>query len=80
MPQTRRDSSLQDRDRKGCSTYFDIGYTRPCRPGYFISTGSGIEVDFTYLFQRHSGMDLIDVDCELILNALNLTIKVRGDH
>jgi hypothetical protein len=43
---------------------------------WFIGAGSGIIEEFSYLLQRHAGMDLINVDCELILDALNLAIGV----
>jgi hypothetical protein len=47
---------------------------------WFVGAGSGIIEEFSYLFQRHAGMDLINVDCELILDALNLTIGVMDGH
>jgi hypothetical protein len=35
-------------------------------------------VEFAYFFQRHPGMDLIDVYCELVLDALHLAMEFRG--
>jgi hypothetical protein len=82
MPRTHPDSSPQDQGRKGCSACFDIGCTQPCRPVWFIGPGSEVELrqEVTHFLQRHPGMDLIDIDCELILNALYLAIEVRGNH
>ena len=35
-------------------------------------------VESAYFLQGHPAMDLVDVYCELILNALHLAITVRG--
>ena len=35
-------------------------------------------VGVEYFFQRHPGMDFIDIYRELILDALHLAMKVRG--
>ena len=35
-------------------------------------------MESAYLLQRHTGMDLIDIDCELVLDALHLVAGVRG--
>jgi len=34
--------------------------------------GMALRAEFAHFLQRHAGMDLIDVDCELILDALHL--------
>ena len=42
--------------------------------------GAGLKGELAYFLQRHPGVNLINIDCELILDALHLVIEVRGGH
>ena len=39
-----------------------------------------LRMESAYFLQGHAGMDLIYIDCELILDALHLGIGVRSAH